>query len=175
MENEKRHYRTTELPTLTAPVDTDKRTDILTTLYAETNANYRNLADVRFRLLGLVPAVSVIAWAELLDKVPAHSRSLSAMGFLITMLALRITYGVYIYHLRNDELYNDLVSRGRKIEEELGVHTAIFLGRPEPQHKDKVLHKLIQHGLGLGLIYSSVFIGWILLLLWYAYRLGFNG
>ncbi len=43
----------------------------------------------------------------------------------------------------NDELYNDLVSRGKKNEEELGIGTAIFKGRLKANTKDKFLKKIL--------------------------------
>ena len=88
-------------------------------------------------------------------------------------LGIRITYAVRIYDRRNDELYDDLISRGRKIEEELGVHTGIFKGRLKGTTKDKIFRKLINHGRALHLIYSSVFIGWIALIVWYAFNILF--
>ena len=87
-------------------------------------------------------------------------------GFIISFLGLRVVWGVRTYDKRNDELYNDLVSRGRKIEEELGIHTAIFKGRVKANKVD-IFRGIINHGRSLDIIYSSVFTGWSLLILWY--------
>lgn len=46
-------------------------------------------------------------------------------GFLITLV-------LYIYDGRNSEFYDDLISRGRRIEEELGIDTGQFRGRLKP-------------------------------------------
>lgn len=171
MDNENRQYTSIDLPTLEHTKNSNQAADILKELYGETNSNYRNLTDIRFKLLGFVPAVSIIAWTELLDKAKVDTIPSAAIGLIITFLGIRIAYGVRIYDKRNDELYNDLISRGRKIEEELGVHTAIFKGRLKGTSKDKIFKKVINHGRGLDLIYSSVFSGWSLLILWYAYNL----
>lgn len=167
MDDDKRHYTSSNLPTLESANSTNSEIEVLKELYSETNANYRNLADIRFKLLGFVPAVSIIAWAELLDKLKASTIAGCGLGLIITILGLRITYGIHIYDMRNDELYSDLISRGRKIEEEMGVHTGIFKGRLKGTSKDKIFKHVINHGRGLDLIYSSVFIGWGLLIVWY--------
>ena len=171
MELESRHYESTDLPTFKANTSPKKKEELLKVLYSETNSNYRNLADIRFKLLGFVPAVSVIAWAELLSKLPVEEFPIVVIGLTLSLLGMRITYGVRIYDMRNDQLYDDLVRRGRKIEEEMGVHTGIFKGRLDATRKDRVFKKIIKHGRGLSLIYSSVFIGWGLLIIWYAFNI----
>jgi len=61
-----RDYALSELPTLELPRDNGES---LKAIYTEVNANYRYLADIQFKLLGFVPAISAIAWVELLDKI----------------------------------------------------------------------------------------------------------
>jgi hypothetical protein len=167
MDERKRDQTTTELPTLDKEKSADRNDlEILKIIYGEANSNYRNLADIRFKLLGFLPALSVLAWIELYKKVPADRLPDILLGLLVTMLGMRITYGIRIYDSRNDEIYNDIVSRGRKIEEEFGVHTALFKGRLKANKRD-VFRLPINHGRATSMIYSSVFIGWFLLLSWY--------
>jgi hypothetical protein len=163
-----RNYNLTDLPTMDKDkgIDKNKEVDILKEIYNETNSNYRNLADIRFKLLGFVPAISVLAWTELYKNILVDTVINTISGMVITMLGLSITYGIRIYDNRNNELYNDLVSRARKIEDELGIHTGNFRGRLEANKKD-VFGKTINHGRALNIIYLSVFIGWGLLMLWY--------
>ena len=168
MKDKNRHYDTTPLPTLKNEVDKSKDR-ILTQLYSEVNSNYRHLADIRFKLLGIVPAVSIIIWVEIFGKIPADSLQNLLTGLVISLLGLRITYGIRIYDMRNDGLYNDLISRGRKIEEDLGVETGIFLGRKKSQNER--VYGAVNHGRGLYLIYSSVFLGWGLIFSWFFYNL----
>lgn len=163
-----RDYALSELPTFDKSEDNG---DLLKQIYSEVNSNYRNLADIRFKLLGFVPAVSAIAWIELVDKLQPNDIQKSVFGLIISILAIRIIYGIRIYDKRNDELYNDLISRGRKIEDELGIGTAIFKGRLKANKKDKVFKKEINHGRGLSLIYSSVMLGWTIITSWYAYNI----
>jgi hypothetical protein len=167
-----RDYKSTDLPT----IDEDKvnnrenQVELLKVVYGETNSNYRNLADIRFKLLGFVPAISVLAWATLYKDIGIDSLANVISGIVITFLGLRVTYGIRTYDKRNDELYNDLVSRGRKIEEELGIHTALFKGRVKANKFD-IFNRKINHGMSLNIIYSSVYAGWGLLLMWYIYNL----
>ena len=67
--------------------------------------------------------------------------------------------GLTIYDQRNSELYDDLISRGRKIEEELGFSTGQFLGRFDPKRNG------INHSNGTRLVYGASLAGWLLALI----------
>ena len=170
IDDKKRHYETNQIPAIDVEkVAVNDRRDLLKLIYGEVNTNYRNLAEIRFKLLGFVPVISVLAWASLLKDMAVDSFSQVMAGMIISSLGLLIMYGIRIYDKRNDELYDDLVSRGRKIEEELGVHTGVFRGRLEPNKKDRFGE--IRHGRSLTIIYCSVYVGWSLLILWYVISL----
>ena len=64
------------------------------------------------------------------------------------------TLGLLIYELRNSQLHDDLISRGRKIEDELGVDTGVFRGR-------KVAKGLIKHDYATLLIYGAALVAWV--------------
>ena len=172
MDDRKRKYDLTDLPTIVAekPEDKEKQIDLLKLIYGEANSNYRNLADTRFKLLGFVPAVSLLAWATLYKDIEVVNLANVISGIIISLLGFLITYGVRIYDKRNDELYDDLISRARKIEDELGIHTGLFKGRLEANKID-VFRKKINHGRALDIIYSSVFVGWGFMILWYIFNL----
>ncbi|MEN1784298.1 MAG: hypothetical protein AAGF77_04080 [Bacteroidota bacterium] len=159
-----RHYTTSDLPLFTNPEE--EEFTIAKTLYSEIQSNYRHLADIRFKLLGFVPAISVIAWAQMLAYVSITDLMMTVVGFVIAFLGFRVTHGLRIYDRRNDELYDDLISRGRKIEALWKIHTGIFKGRKKGVQKD-FMRGFINHGRGLRLVYSSVYLGWGLLVLWY--------
>lgn len=169
-DDRKRDYNLTDIPTLKSTPTADDK-ELLKTLYGEINANYRNLADIRFKLLAFTPAVSVLVWVELMDKIKPENLMQAIAGLLISTFALRIILGIRVYDSRNDELYNDLISRGRKIEDELSICTAIFRGRLQPNKRDKLFSNEINHGRGLSLIYGSVIIGWIVIACWYLYSI----
>jgi len=163
-EAQPRHYWSTKLPTMVDAkyrpenfADTSK-SKVLLKLYDQICDQYRDLADTRFKLLGLLPAVSVIVWTQLFKE---ELLNLPSLGLIIALLGLAVSIGIYIYNERNNELYNDLIRRGRKIEEELKIHTGLFRGRRRP-HRE-----MINHGRGTSLIYWSVFIGWFVIVLWF--------
>ena len=62
--------------------------------------------------------------------------------------------GLFIYDKRNSELHDDLISQGRKIEEELGIETGIFRGRLNSTG-------IIKHDVATNLAYFSTFIAWV--------------
>src|SRR5947209_17910715 len=127
-----RMYGINQLPTLQskAPLDDDGR-ELLLKIYEQTCSTWRALVDVRFKLLALVPTASLIGLATLLglSNAPTGSQtpffprlSFSVLGFISAL-------GLWVYDNRNSILHDDLVSRGRRIEDELGVDTAKFRGR----------------------------------------------
>ena len=166
-----RHYESSKLPIFDDNgIPPDKKFELLKEVYKEASSNYKNLADIRFKLLGLVPAVSVLTWIQLYKDIQTDSIIGLILGLVLSLIAIRITYGIRTYDKRNDELYNDLISRGRRAEYELGINTGIFKGRLEASNTD-MFNKKINHGRALDLIYSSVFIGWILQILWFSMNL----
>lgn len=149
---EERAYKATELPTLQSNATAHVNSELLLKLYEETCTTWRALVDVRFKLLALVPTASLVALATLVTT----EESTRFLGFrlLFSILGFVTTIGLLIYDSRNSELHNDLISRGRKIEEELGVHTGVFRGRLNPKG-------LIRHNTATRLIYGSALVAWI--------------
>jgi hypothetical protein len=70
------------------------------------------------------------------------------------MFGLLATIALYIYEIRNSDLYDDLISRGRRIEYELGVDTGHFRGRPRPASW------LVTHGTAIKLVYLVTIAAW---------------
>lgn len=167
-----RQYKTSNLPIIAenSPYDSDKKFELLKEVYKEASSNYKNLTDIRFKLLGLVPAISVLAWIQLYKDIQTNSIADLLVGLVLSLIAIRITYGIRTYDKRNDELYNDSISRGRRAEDELGINTGIFKGRLEANQTDR-LNKEINHSRALYLIYSSVFFGWTLQIIWFSTNL----
>jgi hypothetical protein len=139
------------------------RDDILLHLYPELCQSWRQLVQVRFSLLGLVPTASLV----IVGTVLARSRPGEGLGWpmqmAIAVLGLCITAGLYTYELRNSELHDDLISRGRRIESELGIETGQFRGRLTPSRKLLGLIK-VEHDTAIKLIYCSAVGAWLLIL-----------
>ncbi len=163
-----RHYKSSPLPTLTDELQVQPQQqaqEILKMLYGEVCNSWRGLMDVRFKLLGLVPSVSLVILISLLSQnKPAEGLSLTTKTAIV-IFGLLVTLGLFVYELRNSQLYDDLISRGRKIEEELGIDTGQFRGRLKPSNK------LIKHGVAINLIYGTALAGWFfaLVAIWFGW------
>jgi Putative peptidoglycan binding domain len=151
-------YTPSGLPVLTGTVDDTKRTQILLALYGEVCNDFRMLTDVRFKLLGLVPTISIAVLISLLSQKPDEKLSpCSQMG--ISIFGLLITIGIAIYNKRNTELYKDLVLKGLRIEEELGIDTVQFRGRIKP------VSSWVNHDISMKIIYHTAIVGWIIVMM----------
>ena len=85
--------------------------------YTQINNNFRFLAEVRFKLLALVPilggaAVFVLARVGLeAGKAPASSHPELLVVLLVSLFGFLATLGLTLYDQRNSELYNALIHR----------------------------------------------------------------
>jgi hypothetical protein len=164
-ERNRRDYEVSLLPTLGdgRVLGAQEQKELLLAIYSEVGNDWRELTEVRFKLLGLLPAVSIAIWAALVsnfDTMQKHATALLA-AVVVCALGFAVTLGLFIYDWRNDAFYDDLISRGRKIEKELGVDTAIFLGR---RKKEK---RFINHSWGVRLVYWPMLVGWLMALAWF--------
>jgi hypothetical protein len=163
-----RYYDSTPLPTLRPSALIPAREDLLLKLYSEVGSAWRLLTDVRFKLLALVPAVSAAALVAILPKDivaaasganPTSTATTWGVGrALVAIFGFVITGALAIYDRRNSELYDDLISRGRKVEEELGIDTGIFRGRRNPARRFQ------NHGTAVTLVYLMTMGGWLIAL-----------
>ena len=154
-----RHYDTSELPALkpSSGVRRDPdETAIRLSFYSESVGAWKKLTDTRFALLGLVPAVSLLAWIQLLGAAPLRTGLGPVFGFLISVAGFELVRSLQIYDRRNDELYNDVISRARRVERELGIDTGLFLGRWNPKHQG------VDHSTAVDGIYRVCKVGWVL-------------
>jgi hypothetical protein len=183
-----RMYKSSTLPVLTASPISSGDEHARTLLLAELNeaaTAWHMLTDVRFKLLALLPPISALALTAIvtskgvLEGASAPVRvAAAAFGFLVVL-------GLKIYDSRNDELYNELISRARRAEFELGIDTGVFRGRkkPSPLRRGRlkvpsVLSPIakwadltdgegrtltvVKHGIALKIIYGTVLTAWFL-------------
>lgn len=127
-------------------------------LYGEVMNQWRQLTDVRFRLMSMLPAVSIVAFIPLLLLVGEDDWLPLAAGVALAALGLSLTHGLHLYERRNDGLYDDLISRARRLEHELGVETGIAKGRLEPP-TDR-----IKHGPATRWVFVSVKTAWLVVM-----------
>jgi hypothetical protein len=158
-----RTYRYSRLPVLETEslhLEPADRLAVLLETYREVNTNWRALTDVRFKLLALVPAVSVFVLIALLKSDTSAAAAPNPIVWLLSVVGLVVTVGLFVYDRRNSDLYDDLISRGRRIEAELGMDTGQFLGRRAARRK------WLAHDAATTLVYSASIIAWIGALIW---------
>lgn len=130
--------------------------DDLRVEYEQVNENFRALADIRFRLVALVPTAGVVAayvLARLAERSPDH-----AIVLWISMLGFVATLGLTFYDLRNSHLYNALSDRAKALEQQMGLASGQFSSRP--QRSRRLLFFRVGHDPGLALIYAPVLGAW---------------
>jgi hypothetical protein len=143
--------------------------------YEQINENFRLLADVRFKLLALLPvlggaAIFVLAGAGLnVGDITAPSGSRLVLVLVVAVLGLAATLGITLYDQRNSELYNALIHRARHIEREFNLPPApgglkqASLGGQFRERPSKHRWLILQagHDLALALIYGPLLGAWL--------------
>ncbi len=152
----KRQYQSTNLSTLKRNFSQDDhlRRNTLWNLYNQVCSNWGKLVDIRFKLLGFTPGVSILAIKEIsLINDFSLKVILSILGFVATI-------AIWLYEIRNSQLHDDLISRARKIEEELGIETGQFKGRLKSKNF------LIKHDVALFIIYVCSILSWLIFIIY---------
>lgn len=141
--------------------------DLLRLDYDQTTQLLRSLTDVRFKLLAFVPTITGAA-VGLVGR-PRPAAELLAVG----LLGLVATLGIFVYELRNSQIYNAVLHRAQELERRLGLTTALggqgpggLLGEL-PDRTTRFLGRLpLTHNGGVALVYGAAFAGWTYLVAW---------
>jgi hypothetical protein len=153
--------------------------------YTQINNNFRFLAEVRFKLLALVPilggaAVFVLARVGLeAGKAPASSNPELLVVLLVSLFGFLATLGLTLYDQRNSELYNALIHRAMWLETQFGVPGApgglkqVSYGGQFNERPKKSRHLIFQagHDFALALIYGPLLGTWLFPILYSVLRL----
>ncbi len=91
--------------------------------YKQIGDLFRALTEIRFKLLGFLPLGTALV---------ALNRSDGRMNSLIAAFGLVVVAGLATYDQRNDQLYDELVSRAAELERELKLERGSFNQRPMP-------------------------------------------
>jgi hypothetical protein len=126
--------------------------------YDRAVAVFRDLTDVRFKLLALVPTLSGTAVGLL--RAGQAPVTLLAVG----VLGLAATTGILVYELRNSEIRRAAGGRIDAVETEL-------IGRRLVEDRSKGASRLfgvidLEHSVGLALVYGAALAGWGYLVAW---------
>jgi hypothetical protein len=143
-------------------VNADREWERLKLDYERTLETYRQLAEVRFKLLAFVPAfsgaaIALLAQTTIEDKEKAV---LAGLGFVVTL-------GIVLYDQRNTDIYYQVIDRATHLEAELKLKAYERDGHPGhfgARHDIKPwrLFRLlpVDTDYGLSLVYSSVLGTW---------------
>jgi hypothetical protein len=128
-------------------VEDDRAMEIALAEYKEVVTQFRTLTDIRFKLLTYLPLGTVVAAvfvppANDLVKQP----SIPAFAFVVTLC-------IATYNKRNDQHYDELVSRAAELERELRIEHGSFSNRPKAWVKYGFVP--VEHRWPIGLIYAA--------------------
>jgi hypothetical protein len=139
--------------------------------YEEVSQNFRALADIRFKLLALIPPLGGVAIYLLSSLAKQSEPEAQLLLALISCLGFLATLGLTSYDQRNSELYDALIGRAKFLERALKLtpnpnakvasvgFRGQFLERP-PRGKKLFGFLTLGHDSGLALIYGSVLGAW---------------
>lgn len=109
---------------------------------------------MRFKLLALVPPISALALVAIASGTGPFKEADDWLRSTAAFAGFIVTVGVRIYDLRNSELHDDLISRGRRLEHQLGISSGLYTQRRTSTWP-------IQHDLALFLVYGVVLLAWL--------------
>jgi hypothetical protein len=141
--------------------------DLVRLDYEQTTQLVRVLTEIRFKLLAFVPTIAGAAVAFLSD--PGSASHLLALG----LLGLAATLGIFLYELRNSQVYDAAIHRATVLERRLGIRSivdethvgGIFSERPR-RSTTLLGPASAWHDRGLALVYAAALAGWTYLVGW---------
>jgi hypothetical protein len=121
-------------------------------VYEKTADNVKQLEDIRFKLLAIVPSVSAIGIKELY-AVDCESH----VKVFFAILGIVITCSIFIFELRNRQIIKALNKKRIAMENEMGLTTALF-------EKHLQSNGIVTHRAAMNLIYITAIVSWLLFL-----------
>lgn len=134
----------------------DKDLELLKVDYEKTTAYIFHLSEIRFKLLGLLPVVTGIAFFF-------SEQKLSPEGiFVIGVLGMIVTAGILFYDQRNTEIYERLIARAKGLEKKMQLppvidaeeNGGVFSNRPGRGRMFLGVFKM-WHDKGLAMVYTA--------------------
>lgn len=161
---------------LAVGVGDNERTTALLATYSEICKSYHAIDEFRMKLLGLLPLASLVG-IVLLNKdavvAVAGSASNQLIGF-VSVFAATFTLALFLFEIRGVLRCNDLIHRGREIEDELRVKGQFWVCTEADKAckrsvaRDRIAF-VFNAKVAACVIYSVVFAAWAFLALRYGY------
>jgi len=122
--------------------------------YELASQQFRALADIRFKLLAFTPLGTVGVLSAI------GSLKVEPLAVPISLFGCLVTLAIFVYNLRNDQHYDELVSRAAQIERQLLLFDGSFVQRPRPFHR--LLPGVdVEHRWPIDLIYVASAVLWL--------------
>jgi hypothetical protein len=121
-------------------------------VYEKIAENVKQLEDIRFKLLAIVPSVSAIGIKELYSINCDNN-----IKVFFAVLGIVITFSIFIFEQRNRQIIKSLNKRKIAIEELMNVETDTF-------EKDLQSKGIVTHRFSMNLIYITAIVSWLLFL-----------
>lgn len=128
--------------------------------YDYTLANFRHFADIRFRLLTLLPTVSGFAIGVITFDLGAFMAS-PLPRLLIGILGFVVTLGLVFYDQQNSYLYKTSYEKKRQLEKDLFTQSPDEVETGSGRAFRFLWLFQMWYGRGLALIYGSVLGAWL--------------
>ena len=147
-------------------------------MYAEICTSHKSIDDFRMKLLGLLPLTSLVGIFGLSkeslfgQRDPSTDRLVASIG----VFAAAFTLALFVYEIRGIVRCHDLIVRGRKLEELLGIKGQFFVcsHAKERQNRGNIIGYL-DSKFAACFIYSTVFAAWAFLVLHYGFAISMQG
>jgi hypothetical protein len=143
-------------------------------LYEEVCKSLHQIDDFRARLLGLLPLSSGVGIFLLLGTSDGGASSIGRWLGVIGVIGFVISFGLFVYEVRQSVICGYLIRVGSKLEQSMGFQEGEgqFWGRPAPsglkesghlleylQNRDNLKHPSMP--MASTIVYVMVLIGWI--------------
>jgi len=156
-------------------INKEPETQVLLAVYEEICKSYHAIDDFRTKLLGLLPASSLVGLflINATDMIEISRMPKDLIGFAAVFAAM-LTLAFFGYEIRGIRRSHQLINEGLHLEQQLGIKHGQFhicVGQQcADEHDSYAMPKIFNSKLTACLIYSVVFSAWLLI----ALRLGMN-
>jgi hypothetical protein len=96
--------------------------------YGQVTQQFRELTQIRFKLLAFLPLGTIGTLGILKSQHTVPPAPFALFGFFVTL-------ALFVYNLRNDQHYDELVGRAAQIERDLKLFDGSFAQRPDKWHR----------------------------------------
>ena len=149
-----RHYEVSPHPL----IDASRRPTLeaeatLLGLYTQMSRNWCELLVLRSKMLVALPTATLFLVYALLAGSGGTGAPSRAVRTALAIVGVAAFVGMMLFDQRTAELHDDLNSRARRAEHELGIDTGAYRGTPSQ-------HRFVQHDRAAALVCAAILVAW---------------